>query len=244
MSHVSTTFTPSQAVSLSCTALLAQTMPSSWWHRLLKPLGSLSLLMVTCLTLSIASMAEAAPFEAQSNAGGNSDSASSAVVFFTLMHNWESGDVNAVGRTQRVAQEIADATHSPLLELRTRDLYPASFNDTVDQAYQEHSNGATPALLADVAIESYDTIYLCSPNWWSSYPQVFVTWMSQHDFTGKTIYVAVTHMGSSYGSMLHDLRTALPGATIKPLLSMRGNEAHDLSREDIRAQVDRALQNQ
>ena len=68
--------------------------------------------------------------------------------------------------------------------------------------------------------------------------------MNQHDFTGKEVYVFVTHGGSGYGNIINDLREALPNATVKPLLSMNDRQANSLSRAEIRQQVQRALRNQ
>lgn len=40
------------------------------------------------------------------------------VVYYTLLHNRDEGDENGVGKTQRVAQEIAKQTNSTLLEIK------------------------------------------------------------------------------------------------------------------------------
>ena len=66
--------------------------------------------------------------------------------------------------------------------------YPNSYNAVVDQAKKEIQAGYKPALQSTLdRIESYDTIFVGSPNWWSTIAPPVATFLSEYDLSGKTI---------------------------------------------------------
>ncbi len=151
------------------------------------------------------------------------------VVYYTLLHNRDEGDENGVGKTQRVAQEIAKQTNSTLLEIKNVKKYPADYDETVDIARDELNQGVKLPMAAPVDVSAYQDIYLGMPCWWSSYPRVFATWFESQDFSGKNIYVFVTHGGSRYGRIINDIKAAVPNANVQPLLEMHDGDVDDYS---------------
>lgn len=164
-----------------------------------------------------------------------------AVVYYTLLHNREQGNDKAVGKTQRLAQEIAKQTNSTLLEVKNTKKYPAKYGDTVDIAREELNNGDKLPLAAPVDVSAYKDIYIGMPCWWGSYPRVFATWFEGQDFSDKNIYVFVTHGGSRYGRIIQDMQKALPQANIKPLLEMHDSDVTDYSDSELAKEVKEAL---
>ena len=165
------------------------------------------------------------------------NSSASMVVYYSLRHNTVAHETT-MGRTQQVAEVIGKVTNSPVYELQNQRPYLTNYDDIVAQADGERTN--PPPLLADVDISSYDTIYLGSPVWWSTYPSLFTTWFKQHDFSGKTIYVFVTHMGSGFGDVVTDLQKALPQATVKPLIAISNLYSLVSHEEVIREAIEHA----
>lgn len=163
------------------------------------------------------------------------------VVYYTLLHNRDEGDENGVGKTQRVAQEIAKQTNSTLLEIKNVKKYPADYDETVDIARDELNQGVKLPMTAPVDVSAYQDIYLGMPCWWSSYPRVFATWFESQDFSGKNIYVFVTHGGSRYGRIINDIKAAVPNANVQPLLEMHDGDVDDYSDEELADEVTQAL---
>lgn len=163
------------------------------------------------------------------------------VVYYTLLHNRDEGDENGVGKTHRVAQEIAKQTNSTLLEIKNVKKYPADYDETVDIARDELNQGVKLPMAAPVDVSAYQDIYLGMPCWWSSYPRVFATWFESQDFSGKNIYVFVTHGGSRYGRIINDIKAAVPNANVQPLLEMHDGDVDDYSDEELADEVTQAL---
>lgn len=163
------------------------------------------------------------------------------VVYYTLLYNRDEGDENGVGKTQRVAQEIAKQTNSTLLEIKNVKKYPADYDETVDIARDELNQGVKLPMAAPVDVSAYQDIYLGMPCWWSSYPRVFATWFESQDFSGKNIYVFVTHGGSRYGRIINDIKAAVPNANVQPLLEMHDGDVDDYSDEELADEVTQAL---
>ena len=163
------------------------------------------------------------------------------VVYYTLLHNRDEGDENGVGKTQRVAQEIAKQTNSTLLEVKNVKKYPAEYDETIDIARDELNQGVKLPMAAPVDVSAYQDIYLGMPCWWSSYPRVFATWFESQDFSGKNIYVFVTHGGSRYGRIINDIKAAVPNANVQPLLEMHDGDVDDYSDEELAEEVTKAL---
>ena len=163
------------------------------------------------------------------------------VVYYTLLHNRDEGDENGVGKTQRVAQEIAKQTNSTLLEIKNVKKYPADYDETVDIARDELNQGVKLPMAAPVDVSAYQDSYLGMPCWWSSYPRVFATWFESQDFSGKNIYVFVTHGGSRYGRIINDIKAAVPNANVQPLLEMHDGDVDDYSDEEVAEEGSQAL---
>ncbi len=164
-----------------------------------------------------------------------------AVVYYTLLHNRLEGDENGIGKTQRVAMEIAKQTNSQLFEIKNVDKYPAAYGDTTDQARDELDQKVVLPMAEPVDVSAYKDIYIGMPCWWSSYPRVFASFFQSQDFSGKNIYVFVTHGGSRYGRIINDMKEAMPGANVVPLLEMYDSDAEDYDDAEMTEAVQEAL---
>lgn len=137
------------------------------------------------------------------------------------------------GNTRAVAEEIAQATGGDLFEIVPQKSYPTEYNSLLDVAKQEIHAAHRPALKNRVTdLDSYDVIFIGSPNWWSTIAPPVATFMESYNFAGKTIVPFMTHGGGRFGHAIADMKKLCPNATFSDGLSIRDSYAHDC-RPDI-----------
>ena len=136
-----------------------------------------------------------------------------------------------VGNTAIVAQQIQKLTGADIFQIETVKQYAADYYKCTQEAKEELNAKARPALKADIDISKYDTIYLGWPCWWGTLPMCMFTFIEKHDWTGKTVIPFTTHEGSGFGSGLSDLKAAIPSATVKKGLSIRGSNVRNAGKQ-------------
>lgn len=130
------------------------------------------------------------------------------------------------GNTRALAREIQKATGSDIAELLPATPYPTGYDDVVAFAKKQLEENARPPLAEPVPNpDPYATIFLGFPNWWSTMPMIFFTYLDAHPLAGKTVAPFCTHGGGGFGNSLEDLKTLCPNATITAGLSVRGSRA-------------------
>lgn len=117
------------------------------------------------------------------------------------------------GNTQAVARQIAQAVQGDLFAIETVQLYPAAYNDLTAQAKREINAGFMPELKNKVPqMETYDVVFIGSPNWWGTYAPAVKTFLSQYDFSAKTLVPFFTHGGGGMQRCERDMKAQLPQA--------------------------------
>jgi hypothetical protein len=87
------------------------------------------------------------------------------------------------GNTRAIANLIHQEVGGTIHEIQPEVPYPSSYNAAVDQAKKEIPAGYRPALRSTLAqVESYDTIFVGSPNWWNTIAPPVATFLSEHDY--------------------------------------------------------------
>jgi flavodoxin len=87
------------------------------------------------------------------------------------------------GNTRAIANLIHREVGGTIHEIQPEVPYPSSYNAAVDQAKKEIPAGYRPALRSTLAqVESYDTIFVGSPNWWNTIAPPVATFLSEHDY--------------------------------------------------------------
>ncbi|PLS30978.1 flavodoxin [Bifidobacterium margollesii] len=174
---------------------------------------------------------------------------SSVIVMFSRAdENYEVGYVYE-GNTAKVADAIAETTGAPIIEIRPEIPYPPTYSDTVDRVKEEmaegakakivvgfaggnvedgHQDGSTSGAAAesdvDAAFDAADTVYLGYPIWCGEMPLEVETFITGHDWHGKTILPFITHGGSGFAETPARL-VMLTGATVLPGLAILGTDA-------------------
>ena len=139
------------------------------------------------------------------------------------------------GNTREVASQIHQALGGDITEIQTVNPYPSDYKETTTQAKQELESGYKPPITTKIAdIASYDVVFVGSPNWWGTIATPVMTFLSEHDLSGKTIAPFITHEGSALGRSAADIGKLCPKATILEGLAVRGKSAKS-SQEDVAA---------
>jgi len=132
------------------------------------------------------------------------------------------------GNTEIIAEMIADETGGELFHIERSTPYPADYDECTDEAKIEQEENARPELALDLEnIESYDTIFLGYPIWWSDMPMAVYTFLESHDFAGKTIIPFCTHAGSGLSSTVSSIQAVCPDATVLDGFSIQGSTAQN-----------------
>lgn len=151
-----------------------------------------------------------------------------AVVYFSRAgENYGVGTVKT-GNTAKLAEAIAQATDSPVIEITRDEPYPEGYDETTAEAQQEQRANARPriTLKGDVAaLDKATTVYLGYPMWWGDAPMPVYTFLGGREWNGKTIYPFCTHEGSGLGGTPDNIAKAAHGATIENGLAVRGTTA-------------------
>lgn len=150
------------------------------------------------------------------------------VVYFSRAgKNYFEGRITnlSVGNTEQLAKLIAQKTGGELFKVERAEEYAADYYRCTEQAKQEQNEQARPALKEHLDnIDKYDTIFLGSPDWWSSLPMPLFTFIEENKrFEGKNVYPFVTHEGSGMGHIQDDLKKECPKAVIHEGLAIQGS---------------------
>lgn len=150
----------------------------------------------------------------------------SLIVFYSRRgDNYAVGNIKE-GNAEHIAKVIERLTGADIYEIEPVKEYSKDYMTCTEEAMAELRKEARPEFKNPIAsIAEYDTVYLCYPNWWGTYPRVVASFLEKYDFSGKTIKPMCTHEGSGMGNSERELVSALPTAKVKSGLAIRGVNA-------------------
>ena len=126
------------------------------------------------------------------------------------------------GTTKAAAEKIARVADGDLFEIVTEKKYPVSYAATVIVGKKEQLMHEMPAIVSKVEnFDQYDTIAIGFPVWWFTCPRAILSFLSQYDFAGKTVWPFCTHGGSGPKHSADDIRKACSG-DVKDCLDANG----------------------
>ncbi len=136
------------------------------------------------------------------------------------------------GNTHAIATQIHESVGGDIFEIVTVDPYPSGYDEVVEQARKELTEEYRPKLKTKVEnIESYNIVFVGYPNWWGTVPRPIATFLSEYDFSGKTIVPFCTHEGSRLGQSVEDITELCPQSTILDGLAIRGRDVKNAANE-------------
>lgn len=125
--------------------------------------------------------------------------------------------------TKNLALEIAVQTGGTLRELIPDKNYSFDYNTAAKEVRNQISRGFCPKLISgNEPIEDYETIFIGSPNWFKTFAPPVMSFLRQHDFTGKTIIPFCTHGGGGFGQIENDIAGECPKSIILPGIAVNG----------------------
>lgn len=118
------------------------------------------------------------------------------------------------GNTRNIAKQVQKAMQADIAEIETVIPYSGDYNDVVNQGQEEVNNGFKPAIRPmSVNPADYDTIAVGTPTWWYTMAPAVSTFLSENDWTGKTVIPFMTN-GGWPGHVIKDMEKACEGAVI------------------------------
>ena len=119
------------------------------------------------------------------------------------------------GKTERVANAIADASNGQLYRIQVLNPYPADSKERRSELEREIENNYLPPLVANsVNPENYDIIFLGSPVWANHISQPVKSFLAQYDLAGKRVIPFVTHSGGGRGQSFDDVARLCHGCIV------------------------------
>ena len=114
---------------------------------------------------------------------------------------------SATGTTKKVAGYIKELTTGDLIEIVPKDKYTDSdlnYNNSNSRATQEQNDSSVrPEISNTIDTDSYDVIYLGYPIWWGDAPRIILTFLDNHDLSGKTVIPFCTSGGSGISTSVN-----------------------------------------
>jgi flavodoxin len=144
------------------------------------------------------------------------------------MGNWKVLTVfySHSGNTRACANHIHKKVGGDMVEIIPVEPYTEDYEAVVKQAKRELKSGYKPALRTRVEnIATYDVIFVGSPNWWNTVAPPVMTFLSEHDLSGKATVPFITHGGSGLGRSVTDIARLCPDATVLEGLAVWGADA-------------------
>ena len=136
------------------------------------------------------------------------------------------------GNTRKIARQIHQMVGGDLFEIQPVKEYPENYNDVLGIGKQEIRSGARPELKDKLnSPDNYDIVFIGYPNWWNTFPAPVLTFLSENDFTGKTIIPFCTHGGGGVGRSLSEIKKLCPGSIVREGFSINGYTVYDNNSE-------------
>ena len=142
--------------------------------------------------------------------------------------NYWNGSVRdlAKGNTEIVAEFIQKAVGGDLFKVDTVKPYASDYYACMEEAKKELQDQARPEIKQPLdRLDEYDTIFVCGPCWWGTYPMAIFAQLERLDFSGKRVMPVMTHEGSGLGNCERDLKRLCAGASVGKGLAVHGAEA-------------------
>jgi len=166
---------------------------------------TLAAALVAVLALSGCGEAPEKPLAEQTNPNGVASSGPHKVLIAYFSHSF--------GNTRQIAHMIQKETGGDIFEIKPKTPYTKVHKDVVAQARKEIDAGFKPKLVAmPEKLDEYDVIFVGTPNWWNTMAPPVATFLSNHDFSGKTLVPFTTHGGSGLGRYPEDMKKLCPKA--------------------------------
>ena len=129
--------------------------------------------------------------------------------------------------TKTYALELKELLKTDIFEIRRKEDYPESYQETIEIAKTEKNDNARPELkeyMSKDNMSKYETIYLGFPIWYATVPMPVLTFLEYYDLQDKTIYTFCTSGGSGISGSTSDIKKSSSGANVIEGVRLRSIE--------------------
>ena len=160
------------------------------------------------------------------------------IAYFSLWDNAPWGEVidantsasvvvdgnSAIGTNGYMARMIQDTVGGDIHMILAEEPYPANFDEVVDINHQETSRAISSKV---ENMEQYDVVFIGYPVWATTLPQAVRAFLSEYDFSGKTVIPFCTHNGYGAGRSFSAVAELAVGAETLEGLAIHAAEITD-----------------
>lgn len=130
------------------------------------------------------------------------------------------------GNTRIIAGQIHTILGGNHFDIAPAHAYPDDYDIVVEQARQERASGYMPPLRQKLAnFAAYDTVFLGFPIWAMTTPQIILSFLSEHDLSGKTVVPFCSHKGYGRGQSFATIAASAPRARHLDGFDIEGTKA-------------------
>lgn len=136
------------------------------------------------------------------------------------------------GITEYAARLIQNEVGGRIHLIQTRTMYPADFDETVEQNHREIKEGVIPELKEDsLNMEDYKTVFIGYPVWAATIPQAVRGFLQEYDFSGKTVVPFCTHQGYGAGGSYEDIANIISDSNVLEGIAFDGDHMEQAEME-------------
>ena len=122
-----------------------------------------------------------------------------------------SASVVQPGNLAQMADWIQQEIGGDLFSIQVKDPYPSDYDECMDRAADERGDNARPELTGQVEdIDAYDVVAIGYPNWWSGVPAPVLSFIENHDLSGKKIILFCSHGTGGLAGSVREITDELP----------------------------------
>lgn len=136
------------------------------------------------------------------------------------------------GNTKQIAEWIQGKTNADIMRIEPEIAYPSGYQETIAEMSKQNKGKILPPFKkADVNIQDYDTIFFGYPVWDMRLPPVVRAFLSDNDFSKKTIFPFHTHAGYGTGKSVGEIKEFAPKAKVAAAFPVKDRSVKDAEPE-------------
>lgn len=145
------------------------------------------------------------------------------------------------GNTRKIAIQIQKLLGGDIFEIKAAKDYSDVYSDVVSKAREEKRLGLKPTLKNKFeTLANYSTIFIGYPNWCNTFPAPVLSFLSEYDFSEKTIIPFCTHGGGGIGHSFTDISRNCANSKVTGGFSINGYAVsnHNFEVEDWMEEIE------
>jgi flavodoxin len=129
------------------------------------------------------------------------------------------------GNTGKIAALIQKEVGGTLFPIEPETAYPADYAKVVELSKKEIPEGYKPPLKTKAPdLAEFDTVFVGSPNWLSTFAPPVATFLAENDLSGKKVVPFATYGGGGLGKIAEDVAKLCPKSTVLEALALSGKD--------------------